>query len=138
MDAKELLRMNVLKLREEALKVPGAVGVTSMKKEELVKLLANAHGIVLEPKRTTSAEKTEVKQHIPCSRPGGTRPWHVRHTSRWPGFDAASARSSVAPVHSPVQVGRRRQPLRRRRHLNRVLKTPPFTLRQAQGERRQA
>ncbi len=64
MDAKELLRMNVLKLREEALKIPDVVGVTAMKKEELVKLLANAHGIVLEPKRTTSAEKTEVKQHI--------------------------------------------------------------------------
>ncbi len=61
MDAKELLRMNVLKLREEALKIPDVVGVTAMKKEELVKLLANAHGIVLEPKRTTSAEKTEVK-----------------------------------------------------------------------------
>jgi len=64
MEAKELLRLNVLKLREEAIKIPDAVGVTAMKKEELIKLLAKAHGIVLEPKRSTSTEKTEVKQRI--------------------------------------------------------------------------
>ncbi len=63
MDAKELLRLNVPKLREEALKAPGAVGVTGMKKEELIQLLARAHGIVLE-KRTTSTEKTEIKKRI--------------------------------------------------------------------------
>ena len=63
MTAKELLRLNVPKLREEALKVPGAVGVTSMKKDELVQVLAKAHGIVLE-QRTTSAEKIEIKKHI--------------------------------------------------------------------------
>ncbi len=63
MNAKELLRMNTPKLREEALKVPGVVGVTAMKKEELVKLLATAHGIVLEQK-TASAEKSTVKTNI--------------------------------------------------------------------------
>ena len=63
MDAKELLRLNVPKLREEALKVPGAVGVTGMKKDELIKLLAQAHGIVL-AQRTDSAEKAHLKKHI--------------------------------------------------------------------------
>ena len=63
MDAKELLRLNVPKLRGEALKVPGAVGVTGMKKDELIRLLAKAHGIVLE-QRTMSAEKIEVKKRI--------------------------------------------------------------------------
>jgi hypothetical protein len=63
MDAKELLHLNTPKLREEALKVPGAVGVTGMKKEELIKLLANHHGITLE-QRTSSAEKAEIKKHI--------------------------------------------------------------------------
>jgi len=63
MDAKELLRLNVLKLREEALKVPGAVGVTGMKKEALLNLLAKAHGIVLE-QRTNSTEKVEIKKRL--------------------------------------------------------------------------
>jgi hypothetical protein len=63
MDAKELLRLNTPKLREEALKVPGAVGVTGMKKEGLIRLLAEAHGIDLE-QHTSSVEKSEVKKHI--------------------------------------------------------------------------
>ena len=63
MNAKELLRLNVPKLRAEALKVPDAVGVTGMKKDELIQLLANAHGIVLE-QRTESAEKVHIKKHI--------------------------------------------------------------------------
>jgi hypothetical protein len=63
MEAKELLRLNVPKLREEALKVPGAVGVTGMKKDELIQFLAQAHGIVLE-QRTNSAEKAHIKKHI--------------------------------------------------------------------------
>ena len=63
MDAKELLRLNVPKLREEALKVPSAVGVTGMKKDELIQVLAKAHGIVLE-KRTDSAEKAHLKKNI--------------------------------------------------------------------------
>lgn len=63
MDARELLRMNTPKLREEAMKIPGIVGVTAMKKEELIQLLAKAHGIEF-TQRTTSAEKTEVKKRI--------------------------------------------------------------------------
>ena len=63
MDAKEFLRLNVHKLREEELKVPGAVGVTGMKKGELIRLLAKAHGIILE-QRTESAEKAHIKKHI--------------------------------------------------------------------------
>ena len=63
MTAKELLRMNTPKLREEALKIPNIVGVTGMKKEDLVKLLAEQHGIALEAK-TPGAEKADIKQHI--------------------------------------------------------------------------
>ena len=63
MTAKELLRMNAPKLREEALKIPDAVGVTAMKKEALVELLARHHHIVLEQK-SHSAEKAEIKKHI--------------------------------------------------------------------------
>ena len=63
MTAKELLRMNTPKLREEALKIPNIVGVTGMKKEDLIKLLAEQHGIALEVK-TPSAERADIKQHI--------------------------------------------------------------------------
>jgi len=63
MEAKELLRLNVPKLREEALKIPGAVGVTGMKKEELIQLLAKHYNIVLEQK-TASAEKAEIKKRL--------------------------------------------------------------------------
>ncbi len=63
MEAKELLRLNTPKLREEAMKIPGIVGVSAMKKEELIKILAKAHGIEL-TQRTASAEKTEVKKQI--------------------------------------------------------------------------
>lgn len=63
MDARELLRMNTPKLREEAMKIPGIVGVSAMKKEELIKLLAKAHGIEF-TQRTASAEKTVIKQRI--------------------------------------------------------------------------
>ena len=63
MDAKELLRMNVPKLREEAFKVPGAAGVTAMKKEDLIQFLSKHHHIALE-QRTGSAEKIELKKRI--------------------------------------------------------------------------
>ena len=63
MTAKELLRMNTPKLREEALKIPNIVGVTGMKKEDLIKLLAEQHGIALEVK-TPSAERADIKQHL--------------------------------------------------------------------------
>jgi hypothetical protein len=63
MTAKELLRLNTPKLREEALKIPNIVGVTAMKKDALIKLLAEQHGIALETK-TPSAERADIKQHI--------------------------------------------------------------------------
>lgn len=63
MTAKELLRLNVPKLREEALKIPNVVGVTAMKKEDLIQLLAEAHGIVLN-RQGSSAEKSEIKKRI--------------------------------------------------------------------------
>lgn len=63
MTEKELLRMNVPKLREEALKIPNIVGVTGMKKETLIQVLAEHNGIVLK-KRSAGAEKTHIKHHI--------------------------------------------------------------------------
>jgi len=48
MEARDLYRMNVTKLREEAMEIPDIQGVTAMKKEELIKLLAKTHGIALE------------------------------------------------------------------------------------------
>lgn len=63
MTAKELLRMNTPRLREEALKIPDIVGVTAMKKEALIRLLAQEHGIPLETK-TPSAERADIKQHL--------------------------------------------------------------------------
>jgi hypothetical protein len=63
MDAKELLRLNVPKLREEALKVPDAVGVTGMKKEALIQFLAKHHNIILE-QRGGGEEKAELKKRI--------------------------------------------------------------------------
>jgi hypothetical protein len=63
MDAKALLRLNVPKLREEAFKVPGAVGVTGMKKDELIQVLAKHYNIALE-QRTNSAEKVEIKKRL--------------------------------------------------------------------------
>jgi len=63
MEAKELLRLNVPKLREEALKVPGAVGVTAMKKDDLIHFLAKHHNIALE-RRTGGAERAELKKRI--------------------------------------------------------------------------
>ena len=63
MTAKELLRMNAPKLREEALKIPNIVGVTAMKKEALIKLLAKEHGIALAIK-TPSAERADIKQRL--------------------------------------------------------------------------
>jgi hypothetical protein len=48
MEAKDLYRMNVIRLREEATKIPDVQGVTAMKKEELIKLLAKTYGVVLE------------------------------------------------------------------------------------------
>jgi hypothetical protein len=63
MDAKELLRLSLPKLRLEATKIPSIAGVKEMKKDDLVQVLAKHHSIVLE-KKTTSEEKSEIKARI--------------------------------------------------------------------------
>lgn len=64
MDAKDLYRMNVIKLREEAMKIPGIQGVTAMKKEQLIRLLAETHGIVLEARKGGEEEMKTLKKRI--------------------------------------------------------------------------
>ena len=51
MDAKTIEKMTVIKLREEALKIPNIVGVHGMNKAELIVLLKEQHGIPLEKKK---------------------------------------------------------------------------------------
>ena len=63
MQITDLLRMTVLKLRDEALKIPGIVGATSMKKEELIKLIADANGLNLD-QTVSSAQKSAIKKRI--------------------------------------------------------------------------
>lgn len=48
MELRELQKMTVLKLREEALKHSGLMGVTAMNKEQLVAALAEVFGIDIE------------------------------------------------------------------------------------------
>jgi len=64
MDLQTLERMTVLKLRDEALKVPDASGVRGMNKDELIRLLARAHGIDLSQSRRGGGEKTALKKQI--------------------------------------------------------------------------
>jgi hypothetical protein len=64
MDLKTLERMTVLKLREEALKIPDLSGVRGMAKEELIRALAAAHGIDLSQRARGGGAKTELKKQI--------------------------------------------------------------------------
>ncbi len=113
MTAKELLHMNTPKLREEALKIPNIVGVTGMKKEALIQLLAEQHGITLEAK-TPSAEKADIKQHIAAMK--------LRR-------DAAIERKAYDELH---QIRRGIRTLKRRlRAFAKVAKTPLDTPPQA-------
>ena len=64
MDLKTLERMTVLKLREEALKIPDASGVRGMTKEELIRLLAATHGVDLSQRARGGGDKTELKKQI--------------------------------------------------------------------------
>lgn len=72
MDLKTLGKMTVLKLREEALKVPGLVGVRGMNKEELIRALATAHNLDLAGRARGGAGKTDLKKQIRQLRTGIT------------------------------------------------------------------
>jgi hypothetical protein len=64
MDLKTLEKMTVVKLRDEALKVPELSGVRGMSKEELVRALAKAHGIDLSARLRGGSGKSELKKNI--------------------------------------------------------------------------
>jgi hypothetical protein len=74
MDIQSLRKMTVAQLRDEARKIPDASGLTGMKKDELVALLARHHGIAEEgaaggPRgsgggATAKMNRTEIKQEI--------------------------------------------------------------------------
>jgi predicted ATP-dependent endonuclease of OLD family len=69
MELRDLQKMTVVKLREEAMKHSGLVGVNAMSKNELIGALAPIFGIDLEAlSRTTwtrfSTNKTTLKQEI--------------------------------------------------------------------------
>ena len=116
MTAKELLRMNTPKLREEALKIPNIVGVTAMKKEALIRLLAQEHAIPLETK-TPSAERADIKQHLAALK--------LRR-------DEAIARKAYDELH---RIRRAIRTLKRRlRAFAKATKTQPGTLPEANAE----
>ena len=64
MELKTLERMTVIKLREEALKIPELSGVRAMSKEQLIRALAAAHGIDLAQRQRGGGDKAELKKQI--------------------------------------------------------------------------
>jgi len=65
MELKDLEKMTVIKLREEAAKFEDLKGVSAMKKEELIKILAERLGIETKPtKAVPVTEKREIKNQI--------------------------------------------------------------------------
>ena len=70
MDAKTLTKMTVAQLREEAKQIDGVTGLSGMKKDELVALVAGNLGVDLSApagggsKATSGLDKTEIKRRI--------------------------------------------------------------------------
>ncbi len=64
MDLKTLEKMTVIKLREEALKLPGLVGVHGMSKEKLVRAIAAALKLDLSGRKRGGAGKVDLKKQI--------------------------------------------------------------------------
>ncbi len=66
MDAKTLRKMTVVELREEAKKIPGVTGVSGMKKDQLVELVAKHLGVDLHEHGVAPAtiDKAEIKRRI--------------------------------------------------------------------------
>jgi len=61
MDLKTLERMTVMKLREEAAKIPDLSGVRGMNKNKLVQAVAGALGIDLGERRRGGGSKAAIK-----------------------------------------------------------------------------
>jgi len=68
MDYDELSKMTVIQLREEAKKTD-AKGVTGMKKDELIALLAGDQGIEVPAKKPAAAKKTSGAKGAKMDRP---------------------------------------------------------------------
>ncbi len=64
MDLQTLERHTVVKLREEALKIPELSGVRAMSKEELIRAIAGALGLDLRERRKGGAGKGAIKKLI--------------------------------------------------------------------------
>jgi hypothetical protein len=64
MDLKTLERMTVVKLREEALKIPELSGVRAKSKDELIRALAGALGIDLGERRRGGGSMPVLKRQI--------------------------------------------------------------------------
>ncbi|OGL43394.1 MAG: hypothetical protein A2161_15880 [Candidatus Schekmanbacteria bacterium RBG_13_48_7] len=64
MDARTIEKLTIIKLREEALKIPDVVGVHGMNKEELINLLKIQNGIPIEKKQKGSSTIREIKKKI--------------------------------------------------------------------------
>jgi len=60
MEEKDLTKMMVTKFREEAKKYTSIEGVSAMKKEDLIKAIADARGEPIEIKKKKSRKKKEV------------------------------------------------------------------------------
>ncbi len=67
MEEKALTRMTVTKLREEAKKYTSIEGVSAMKKEDLIKAIADARGEPIEIRKKKSRKKRR-KSMRPASR----------------------------------------------------------------------
>ena len=64
MDKVELLKLTVPKLREEAMKIEGVVGVHGMNKYQLQALVAKNLGIVLEEKKQHKMDMSQLKAKV--------------------------------------------------------------------------
>ncbi len=64
MEARDLYRMNVIKLREEAMMIPGVQETAAMKKAGLIKLLAKNHGIILATRGSGPEQMAALKKRI--------------------------------------------------------------------------
>ena len=113
MDLRDLQRMTVTKLREEALKHQGLAGVHAMHKEELIHALAPIFGIdleavVREARTRFSTNKTTLKQEI--------------RTIKTQRSDALTAHDATALKQTRDRIKKRKRLLRRLAEQSRTAK----------------
>lgn len=64
MDAREIEKLTVVKLREECLKIPNIVGVHGMSKTQLIKELKEFNDIPIDVPRKPKADLKKLKKNI--------------------------------------------------------------------------